>query len=417
MTARPDSDGSSPPRGVVAAHAQLSCSDQLIEDRRALYRLVLTLGGAKPEGLTDYLLDDPVVRHAVGEVLGGRRPPTHLRYVSARAVLEGAGPTVVADAATADGLTPTLNAVAQECGDVTPALIVAGDPRFPLVAGQVWAGLDLARELLPELYADLIEHVALVGVLDPDRSGAVVSASSRAMPGVVLLRPGSPLEVAESFVHEAAHQRLFDMALTRDMLCGDADGYAGCRPSWRTAIWPLEQTLAAFHAYACLAELRRALPVAPTAALAPHSLLPFAAARARELGEWLLDRSDLLGADAGQLVSALLGRPEPTSAEPDPPPARGWYRAAELTLVPTAEGRCLVGVINALPQLFWLDATATRVLGILRESGELSTDKVLSEYMQRYGSDDSVPSVLHALDTLALWGLARSFNIVDVSDP
>ena len=103
----------------------------------------------------------------------------------------------------------------------------------------------------------------------------VVSASSRHVPGLVLLRPGGPLDVAEALIHEAAHQRLFDMAITRDLLRADADGQPGFPPSWRRVVWPVEQTLAAFHAYACLAELSRAVPAAERiASLGPHSVLP-----------------------------------------------------------------------------------------------------------------------------------------------
>lgn len=400
-------DASTSLRPVVAAHARITSRDQVVADRRALYRLALALVGADRDGpVPDHVVDDPAVRYAVGEVLGGRADPRGLRAVVGASAPRACGPAVVRDAATARVLAPALAAVAQEAGGTAPGLIVDGDPRFPRVADEVAAGLDHARALLPELYADLVGHVALVGILDPEHSGAVVSASSRVMPGVILLRPGGPLEVAESVVHEAAHQRLFDLALTRDMLRADADGDVGCRPSWRTVTWPREQTLAAFHAYACLAELRAALPGSP--ALAPHSVLPAAAVRARELGEWLFARPDLLGADAGRLVAALLGRPAPIGPGPADLPAGRSYRAGPSTVVPTAEERCLVGLPGAVPRLFWLDVAAAAVLEILREAGEAQAGEIVARYAARSGPGDPFPPVANALETLVLAELATS---------
>lgn len=394
--------GVSPLGDVVAAHAVISPPAQLVADRRALYRLAVTLTGvAGDRPMPDDLLDDPVLRFAVGEVLAGRRSPHDLRLPGPGRRPAGPGPAIAGDPTTAGEIRPALDAVAQECGS-TPALIVEGDPRFARAEQEVRAGLDDARRRVPDLFGDLVGHVAVIGILDPARSGAVVSASSRSMPGVVLLRAGGPLDVAESFVHEAAHQRLFDMALTRDMLRADADGIDEFPPSWRRTTWPREQALAAFHAYACLARLWRAVPAVPRPVMAPHSVLPEATSRARELGEWLFARLDRLGADACRLVGALLNRPLPLAPEPPPEPRPGRYRAAPFTVVTTDEGRCLVGLADPTPQLLWLDRETTAVFTALRDAAEMSTDEIL----QRCGSAASAWTVHTALDRLVRSELA-----------
>jgi hypothetical protein len=400
-------DGVAPLGDVVSAHARVGSPAQLVSDRRALYRLAVSLMDASGgESLPDDVLDDPALRFAVGEVLAGRMPagqlclPPHRPYAASDQLIAG-------DAARVADLEPALAAVAQECG-TKPALIVEGDLHFGRAVEEVRAGLGAACALVPDLFLDLVGHVAAIGILDPGRSGAVVSASSRSMPGVVLLRAGSPLDVAESFIHEAAHQRLFDMALTCDMLRADADGLEAFRPSWRHTDWPREQALAAFHTYACLAQLWRAVPADPAPVLAPHSVLPDAASRAREIGEWLFARLDLLGSDACRLVGALLERPLPLAPELRPVPlSGGTYRAGQFRVVPTGGGRCLVGVAGAVPQLFWLDRDTATVLQILAGAGESSAEEIRGEFTKRRGLETPGQAVWGALDRLVQSGLAE----------
>ena len=150
----------------------------------------------------------------------------------------------------------------------------------------------------------------------------------REFPGLILLpEPRCPSEVAEALVHEGAHQRFFDLALTRRVL-GDGSP-TRFTPPWAPAgraPWPFEQCVAAFHAYCCLA-FAGALGGHP----APHtgSLLPVAAHRASVLGEWLHGHGEQLGPDGQSLIGRLTGRefalpPAPTDA----PDALADMRAA-----------------------------------------------------------------------------------------
>lgn len=375
MIGRRASGDPGPRGGVVAAHAVLASRAQVLADRRALYRLALDLLGWDVEP-SAAVLDHPVSRFRIGEVIAGRTSGDRLRLVEPDDLgsATGRGPAVAADPDSEQLLAPALRSVAAEAGLPGGAMGLitrAQGERFDGALAEVGAGLDRAAELVPELLADLVGHVALIGILDPARSGAVVSASSRHVPGLVLLRPGGPLEVAESIVHEAAHQRLFDLAITRDLLRGDADDRPGFGPSWRSTTWPVEQTLAAFHAYACLTELAASVPPAERAAVGPHSVLSEAPERAAEIGQWLAQHPELLGADAVRLVHALLGHPVAAPGEepehPSPVPGGPDFHAEDCRVVPAEDGRSLVGLPGDPPQLFWLDPDAT--VGLVRRSG------------------------------------------------
>jgi hypothetical protein len=406
------------PATMVEAHALLASREHVLEDRRGLYRMAVRLVGAGT-GLSDVDLDHPIRRFAIGELLAGRVPAAGFRLPDLAALADNAAagqqpaPVVASRPDSAELFAPALRSVAAEAGvSGRPlGLITRADgERFTAALDAVGSGLELARSLVPDLMADLLGHVAVIGVLDPARSATVVSASSRHVPGLVLLRPGSALDIAESLVHEIAHQRLFDLAITRDMLRTEADGRAGFRPSWRPSVWPIEQTLAAFHAYACLAELAATVPPADLAsALGPHSVLPDAPQRAIEIGDWLDDNSHLLGPDAIRLVRSVLGRPpapaDPFTSAPELEPGR-VFRAAESDIIPMRDGRHLVGIPGEPPRLFWLDADASAVLDILRVGGTVPFAGIVREFGDLVGIRDAFARVSNALDTLVLTDLA-----------
>jgi hypothetical protein len=400
---------------VVPAHRELSTREQLLVDRRSLYRLALELIGGQDAPVPDAVLDHPLSRYRIGEVLAGRAPVGRLRLAAAGELGDGGAPALVADPEAQRALAPALRSVAAETGATGSAvgLITRADGgRHARVAAEVGAGLRRAAELVPELFADVVGHVDLIGVLDPDRSHGVVSASSRHVPGLVLLRSGDPLEVAESFLHEAAHQRLFDLAITRDLLVPEADAAAGFRPSWRRASWPIEQTLAAFHAYACLAELAGAAAEEVRRGVGPLSVLPTAGERAAEIGQWLAGHTDLLGADAERLVLALLGEPIAAQA-PSPAPgvrrdgSEPVYRVQDCRVRVAADGRWLVGVPGEPPRLFWLAGDAVSVLEILRSAGSARIGRIVGEFGARAGSGDATARVSGALATLVHADLAE----------
>lgn len=399
------------PLGVVAAHAGICSREQVIEDRRALYRLAADLLGVDPEA-DPSLVDDPVVRHRLGMAMAG--PDSNPVDVSTVRPLSGPaghlspglGLVTRDDAAT--DLAPALDMISAEAG-AEVHLLTGSDPRFGHAAASVRAGMAYARSTVPELFADLVGHVSLIAVLDPERSAAVVSASSRSMPGVVMLRPGTPLSVAESVIHESAHQRLFDLALTRDLLTVSSDRSPGFRPSWRRSVWPVEQTLAAFHAYACLTEFAAAADL-DDIDLSRHSVLPHTAIRADEIGAWLAEHPDSMGYDANRLVSALLGRPVVSDPQHCAGSVMGDFRMRDVTVV-DAGTRCIAGVLTESDglRLYWLDDDATIVLDILRRGASTVPPEIIDEFERLRGpSIDTGERVSAALGRLLLSELATS---------
>jgi hypothetical protein len=182
-------------------------------------------------------------------------------------------------------------------------------PRVDQAVGHLRDGLDLARTCVPDLVDDLLPHVSCVAFLDDaDGRCPIHSATLRAVPGLLLMaEPRSAVAAAEMFVHEAAHARLFDMMMVLDLV-RPGDGSAGFCPPWRgpDVVWPVEQCVAAAHAYAALAELARSLPEGMV--LASWSLLGHAAERASSIVDWLSDHVDRLGTDAPKFLGRLRGR-------------------------------------------------------------------------------------------------------------
>lgn len=315
---------------VVAAHAALGSSSDVVRDRRVLFRAIASVVGSPLATTDDDVIDNPLVRRSLGAAFAGSGSvPRDGQIASSELVADGcAGEVsgmVVRLASAADA--PRLLASATE--RVQRALRGHDDQRSdPLVvtlerAREAFpvliAGLRLAFEAVPELAADLLPHVTLFVMTDRARSGRLGSASDRDHPGLLLLpEPTTPLEVAEAFVHEGAHLKFFDLAVTHELL---ADGYWNAptfRPSWAASIappWPAEQTFAAWHAYTCLAVMADA-----GVAGAAGSLLSVSAARAAEIGEELLASSRVLGRDGRQFVGSVMGRfPDcpPTPPGPD----------------------------------------------------------------------------------------------------
>ena len=97
-------------------------------------------------------------------------------------------------------------------------LILNGSRQFAAVVHTLTSGIELAVSVAPELALDLLPHVALFAVVDSECSGQLGSASLREFPGLILLpEPRSSVEVAEALIHEGAHQKFFDLAMTRSV--------------------------------------------------------------------------------------------------------------------------------------------------------------------------------------------------------
>lgn len=363
---------------AVAAHAALAPAALVVEERRILFRFVTDLLAREITAaeLRHETLDDPLVRHRIGEALAGRirlsrddLTPTAFRSMTA-------GPTtlrVSVDRRTNDWLTRALAVLHPEIVDSTRALRLLDDGDHNLAAAltTMKSGVTLARSISPQLVDDLLPHVTLVAVIES--GSGIVSASSRFFPGLVLVdEPATPLEIAEAMVHEGAHQKLFDLAITRsflDALSDDADSF---RASWSAADWPFEQALAACHAYYCLAQFADDMP--DLSSVHSFSLLPKARERFSEIARWLLAHEDGLRADARSLLRTLCGAPAPAhQASVEPPPAldgTAFKLVADVRVERTGSGRVLVGRRTDPPEVSWLDGDAAAVAWQLSRTPE-----------------------------------------------
>jgi hypothetical protein len=209
----------------------------------------------------------------------------------------------------------------------------------------------------------------MLAVMKKETSGGVVSASSRYVPGIVLIdEPSLPMEVAEALVHEGAHEKFFELAITKEFLDASAEDADYFENSWSGARWPLEQTFAAWHAYSCLAQFFLSVGAEQ---LGPDSLLPKAKSRAEEIGQWLLAHERDLRGDARWLLHALTGD---TGQEVVPSGVDGVALSPEISqdwefhVLPdvrykrSATGRVVAGRSTNPPEVYWLDEDASWAL-------------------------------------------------------
>ena len=148
----------------------------------------------------------------------------------------------------------------------TPAVIRTPDDRMKQTLAE---GCQLLFDLLPELAASVLAHVHLIVVVDvadrrqwaqPRRRDLSESLSNFLIPGTIFLSPtplSTPWGVAEALLHEAAHKKIHDLAVTRAIF---RDGYAAHtsptvrsiwnRPlTWNPNEWAIDRALFAFHVY------------------------------------------------------------------------------------------------------------------------------------------------------------------------
>jgi hypothetical protein len=361
------------PGDIARAHALLGPSAELIEHRRAVYLTAIELlTGDSPPVVEHGVLDNPMVRGHLGEVLTGAvrydrdflRPVTALTTESSSFMVSGFPVRVAAAARAQFDLTGALRRIGVELdrhgtGGQAPGVITADRPIFGVAYDRLRHGVELAAEVAPELVQDLLPHVTLIAVLD-DTSGRVGSASVREYPGLVMVpSPASSLEASEALIHEGAHQRFFDLAITRAMFGANQHAAPKFVSSWaapNAPHWPIEQTFAAFHAYCCLGAFAENLPTMRR--VAAQSLLPVAAKRAAEIGDWLLRHGEFLGTDGHALIEGLLGR------RPGHPPAAELVPAIrEITrdeaIVHRLGRRTLIGRRTSPVELFWVSHNLT----------------------------------------------------------
>lgn len=356
---------------ATAVHAELAPASALLAERRALYQLAAEMFAPGTPRLPDSRLDNPLFRFRVGEALADRIPfgqdvDDDLDDV----VTEVDGQLNVATGAAANAkLAHALGVIHGQSGAPgrPPRLLTEADGEsFRETMEIVETGLARFRRVSPALARDLLPHTALLVVLDSATSNGVVSASSRLFPGLILIdRPSCPYDVTEALVHEGAHQKFFDLAITHDFLSAEVDDRV-FTPSWSTARWPLEQVVAAFHAYALMAQFAEEVTASGEIdQLGPTSLLPYARARETEIGHWLLGAEEFLECDARWLLRTLLRAdddavraPEPEESVPD-----GRYELKPFVrMARMATGRVLLASPGHPPQLLWLNDNAAEVV-------------------------------------------------------
>jgi len=404
----------------------------LQRERRALYQFATDMmcPGA-PETLDLDVVDSPIARNRIGEALAGRAELACSELVGISAVTgelgrinsEGEGPRVVSrpDATTlfAEALsTVGAELVRQRAALGPPRLLTATDgDQFASALSALGEGIALARSLSSELIDNLLPHIALVAIVDPRHAARLASASPRSFPGLVLLESPSSqssIDVAEALVHEGAHQKFFDFAITRDLLDVGSDRCPLFHPPWgpEDRQWPLEQTLAAGHAYACLARFAHdaGVPVRRRA-VAEHSLLPAASERCEIIGQWLLDSGSYLGSSAHTLLEGLLGR------RPRPPAvAADRLTTTPVDYIPSSglafrrcgsADRVLIGRTTSPLQLFWVSEDAAMLLDLL---GHKALDDVVDTFAHRWGVPqlDAHARLVQLLSDLSVSGLVTA---------
>jgi hypothetical protein len=396
-------------------HASIAPVDALLDARRTLYQLASDLlrPAADLTGLEPNVLDSPSFRGRIGRALATGPPMLSDEVVPLDAVVADigwlhSGHRRIPVASRREANVQLCDAVAAVGAELTRQtasvrslrlLTEADGERFPAALEPIAGGIALARSLSPALADDLLAHVALLGVVDPDSAGTLASASSRSYPGLVLLSPPrSAVEAAEWLVHEAAHQKLFDLAITGSMLTVESDGCPPFEPTWPPVgrQWPLEQTLAAAHAYSCMAQLvDDAGGIAAFDAVESGSLLPVARERATILCEWLLERGGYLGADAHILIAGMCGRRPAAAPAPSGGPAQrhrgtsGSGRMVEPGLVIrrcSRSDRVLVGRRSRPPELFFVTDEAACLLELL---AGLPHDDAVTAFARRRGVPES----------------------------
>jgi hypothetical protein len=345
-------------------HAAIAAAIEVVAERRSLYRLAAEMVGVSG-AVPDEVLDRPLVRHRLGEALAGRDSLDGADLsADAIGVVVDAGLPVVADPCAQAALATVLGIVGPVAG---LRLLTKADDSFDATLKTVAAGVRLVREDGGGLAEDLLTHVNLLAVVDPATAGGLVSASSRYFPGLVIIeRPSTAIEVAEALIHEGAHEKFFDLAITRSFLGVKSDAAEEFVTSWSGARWPIEQVFAAWHAYRCLAQFAESV----RAPLGPGSLLPLAGERAAEIAKWLQAHKESLLSDAWWMLTAASSSPDSTSCgilPPRPIGLNGCYATNPLVRMgdrsPTM--RRVVGRMESPPLLFWLEHDPATVLDLL----------------------------------------------------
>lgn len=410
---------------IPSLHSSIAPTRTLLQERRALCQFATELLDPRhPEILTLDVIDSPLARSHIGHALAGRVRFNRSQLVSINAVTEDATQLVNLHVASQPEanllLTGALETVRVELNRQTvastpPILLTKEDGnRFTSAHAVLRSGMELALLVSPGLVEDLLGHITLLGIFDEQCTDRLASASSRSFPGLILLSTSSAVAVAEAIVHEGAHQKLFELAITHDFLDATSDQCPPFYPPWRSGDhWPLEQALAAFHAYCCLEQFGQHLDRAGLVPqLGSDSLIPFSSQRSDILGKWLSDRINYLGTDAQKLIDGLLGRSIGTATKVDS--RSGALIADEYIVDPDLKfrrcgppARVLVGRPSRPPEIFWVSEDAANVLDLLQKN---SFNLVVNQLARSWGltKDDCTDQLSTIISELSASNLVRA---------
>lgn len=250
--------------------------DILAEDEPAAARLRAALVDPDRARRT---LRSPALRFALNHLLAGHRTDP-LRAVLDQAATAGPGllegdalplgpydlfvphdPAGPADATLRHAFATTVVADLDTEGHRATVRLDRPEPAETATLRAAVALLDAA---VPALAGSVAAHVRLVAIArsESDTAEQLLSASNSALPGALFLSGPAlrdRLAAAEALLHEATHQRLYDLMLCRRLYAPGPGPtvlppwYAG--ESGHAARWPVDRVLAALHVYVHVATL------------------------------------------------------------------------------------------------------------------------------------------------------------------
>jgi hypothetical protein len=378
---------------MPATHAHFGSPKVVLGKRRSLYRMAARFLNPTIDSKVvhrESVIDNPLTRNAIMRALVGDatldlgllRPLSTVADARFRPRLGRSIVPVVSSTSPQTLLSGVESALEEKVrGHFCSSKLLTSHhgTELKLALENLVKGSTLAYAVSPELADDLFPHISLIGILNRGPMGTrhVESASLREYPGLVLFStPQTVSEAAEALVHEAAHQKFFDLAITASILHRDSRKSGDFLVPWgRGAKWPLDQVFAACHAYACLAQMYHNWKIHNSShPLHEGSLLPVAAERTKILSEWLLAHDNCLGEDGVSLIELILGR----GIRQRRPPATtlsfpiGGSCTVDSSLVFRRYGTwgcVLVGRPSKPPEFFWLDEECALILKHVKRGG------------------------------------------------
>jgi hypothetical protein len=351
-------------RGIerhLVGHQQFGASTSIVARASSIYRLHLEAMaqqlvsaarlahtvGAMPGERQQRVLNDPLVRHAIGMAATGPGRDSLPPLSPVELVLDAASEYLLGNRAH-----PPLESSVQPDFRITGKRHYAWlwnegardhvlCQRFETISNQVFAtdlpnvsvkwitpdadglttlssAVQLLRELIPCLWENSLPHIQCLIALDHERTGradqsaaGLRSVSDAQIPGSIFLSSdllSDATETAETMLHESLHHKLYDIWLARMMFRDPSQGDrtpVTIHAFWRSRDlprdWPVRRALAAFHVYVHLGLFFAALEQRDR----KRKLGDKASARVK--GQTAIERAAYLGRELQRVGGAELG--------------------------------------------------------------------------------------------------------------